>query len=436
MRSANSSEGTRRGLPPHAPDRAGSGRAAPDRAGCEGGAQSTLNGATLNGATSFGSLAAMETRAARVLPRAVRDNLNGAAGAERTAQWNETDFDRLALVPRIFRDVRRRSVSTMLLGREAALPLALSPVAFASLFHPQGDVAAASASRKTGAPYCASLMSNASIEEMASVGGEGVWFELFSCGPQDFIAPLLDRIRAAGCDTLVIAGGLSAPGLRPRDAQNRFALGGAAARAAFLYHNLPDLVAHPRWLYNILMRTKRITLPNIAPPGETDASLDRRFDYLRREILAGATTWDDVRRLRDAWAGKLVVKGVMTPDDALEAAALGADAVIVSNYGGRQLDGVASSISALPAIADALAGRAAAILLDGGVRSGRDVVKAIALGADGCMVGRPWCRALASGGEPALVEMASIFRTEIDNAMALIGVSEIGDIDRRFCRLA
>jgi L-lactate dehydrogenase (cytochrome) len=361
-------------------------------------------------------------RARRKLPQFLFDYVDGGANAERTAALNETDFGRFRLKQHVMHDVSSVDTATTLAGEDAAMPVALAPVGMAGMYARRGEAQAAKAAERTGIPFTTSTVGICPVEEIQSATSRPFWFQLYMMRDRDFVLEMLARAQAAGCRNLVFTVDLPVAGMRLRDYRNGMLGGGWRGALS----KLVQLATSPAWVVDVGLHGKPHNFGNlshkVANPNDLNAYkafVDSQFDP--------TVTWKDIGWLRDHWQGKILIKGVMEVDDARAAADAGADAVVVSNHGGRQLDGIASSISKLPAVATALGDRIE-IYMDGGVRSGIDVVKAVALGARGVLIGRPWIYALAVRGEQGVVDLLDVFRREIATAMALIGVTRLEDI--------
>jgi L-lactate dehydrogenase (cytochrome) len=361
-------------------------------------------------------------RARRRLPRFLFDYAEGAANSERTAALNEADFAGLRLKQRVMRDVSRVDTGATLAGERAAMPVALAPVGMAGLYARRGEAQAARAAARVGVPFTASTVGICPVEEIRRASDNPFWFQLYMLRDRDFVLEMLGRARAAGCSTLVFTVDLPVAGMRLRDYRNGMLGGGLAGRLS----KLAQLLGSPLWIYDVGLRGRPHSFGNlshkVADPENLatyKAFVDSQFDP--------AVTWRDIRWLRQHWQGRILIKGIMEADDARAAVDAGADGIVVSNHGGRQLDSVASSVSKLPAVVEAVGGQVE-VLLDGGVRSGLDVVKATALGASGVMLGRPWVYALAARGERGVADLLGVLQQEVATAMALMGVNRLADI--------
>ncbi len=362
--------------------------------------------------------------AERRLPRALFDYLDGAAGAEVSLADNVSDFARLKLKQRVMRDVSKLDTSIDLFGEKMSMPLALAPIGMGGMMRKRAETQAVRAADAIGIPFCLSTVAICSLEEVAGAAKRPFWFQLYMLKDRGAVSELLQRAKAVGVRTLLFTVDLAVVGARYRDIRNGLSGGGGAFGK--LRAGLIDYLLHPKWLLDVGVGGKphvfgnlREYVPEATTPADFRAWVDGQFD--------ASVTWKDIEALRKQWEGNLVIKGALTAEDALAAVNAGADGVVVSNHGGRQLDGVASGIAALPAIADALKDRAK-ILVDGGVRSGQDVLRAVASGADAALIGRPWIFALAAEGEAGLKRYLALMKHDLDVAMALTGVTRIGEI--------
>jgi L-lactate dehydrogenase (cytochrome) len=359
------------------------------------------------------------------LPRFLFDYVDGGANDERTMAANVGDLAALRIRQRVMRDVSAIDTSTTLAGQKVAMPLALAPVGMAGMFARRGEVQAVRAADQAGVPFTLSTVGICPIEEIRAAAAGPFWFQLYMMRDREVVQRLLVRARAGGCTALLFTVDLAVAGLRYRDFRNGM-LGRDTLRAKLA--KAWQLGTRPGWIGDVGLRGKPHCFGSLSDvvPDPTDlhaykAWIDAQFDP--------TVTWKDIEWLRGIWDGKLYIKGVLEPDDARAAADAGADGVVVSNHGGRQLDGVASSISKLPGVAEAVGDRVE-VLVDGGVRGGLDVLKAAALGARGALIGRPWVWAMAGAGQQGLSDLLAGFRLELQVAMALTGVTRIADIDR------
>ncbi|WP_156677683.1 FMN-dependent L-lactate dehydrogenase LldD [Sphingomonas profundi] len=371
------------------------------------------------------SFADYRTEARRRLPRFLFDYVDGGSYDEATLGRNVTDLAAIALRQRVLRDVSPVDPATELFGRTLAMPVALAPVGLAGMYHRRGETQAVRAAEAAGIPFCLSTVSVCALDEVAKAASQPFWFQLYMIRDRGFIRDLLQKAAALGCGALVFTVDMPVPGARYRD--YRSGLAGASGFAGDL-RRFAQAAMHPRWAWDVGLRGRPHHLGNVAPVLEGSTGLEDFFAWMRDNFDASAT-WADIDFIRQSWSGPLIIKGILDPDDARAAADAGADGIVVSNHGGRQLDGALSAARALPAVVDAIAGRLR-VLADGGVRSGLDVVRMLALGADGVLIGRPWVYALASGGERGVARMLQVMEAEIRVAMALTGCTRIADIDQ------
>lgn len=366
------------------------------------------------------SLSDYRRLAKRRLPRFIFDFVDGGAGNEITLRENEEALGRLRFAPRAQTDVSRRSTATTVLGEQLALPVMLAPTGLQRLVHPGADPAAARAATSVGSNYVVSSASAFSVEDVARAAERPLWFQLYLWRDRAAVEHVVERARNAGCSTLVVTVDVPLVGRRERDLRN-----GMTLPPRLTPRNVYEGARHPRWAWHLLTGPE-ITFKNfegLVP----DAGGMALMSYANTELVNPAAGWDDLARLRDLWSGKLVVKGVMTGPDASQAVAHGADGIVVSNHGGRQLDGLPATIDVLPEVVDAVGSRAE-VMLDGGVRRGTDVLAAVALGAKAVFIGRPYLWALACQGERGVAEVLRMLREELDAAMALTGRPTIDTI--------
>jgi isopentenyl diphosphate isomerase/L-lactate dehydrogenase-like FMN-dependent dehydrogenase len=359
--------------------------------------------------------------ARRRLPRMVFDFVDGGAEGELTVASNRAALDRVEFSPRYLRDVSNRDMSTTVLGHRVALPFLLAPAGLATVVHRDGELAAAKAAGQAGTVFVVSTASGWPLEEIAAVATGPLWFQLYLWRNEQVVADLVDRAAATGCTAIVLTIDVPVVGKRERDLRN-----GMSLPPRIRMRGAVDAARRVRWLRGLTFGPD-ITFANLAGFAG-DSSVATVGAYVDRELSDPTATWERVAWLRRRWKGALVIKGVMSADDAGEAVRQGADAVYVSNHGGRQLDSVAGSCSVLPEVADAVNGKAE-VLVDGGIRRGADVVKARALGATAALGGRPWVLGLAADGEAGVARMLDVMGVDIDRTLALIGVPRFDDVD-------
>lgn len=361
--------------------------------------------------------------ARRRLPRAVFDFVDGGAGGERTLLANRAAFEDVSFDPRFLVDVARRDTSTTVLGEQVSLPILLAPAGLARLVDGEGELAAARAAGRAGTIFVVSTASSRSLEEIAEAQSGPLWFQLY-LWRGNVSDELVARARAAGYRALVVTIDVPVVGNRERDRRN-----GLSLRPGLDLFTLRSCSRHPRWGARWLLEGG-VTMANLT---HLAGRIEQVAAFVDRELVDPSATWESLRRVRRRWDGPLVVKGVLSSADALEAVRSGADAVYVSNHGGRQLDGAPATLDVLPEIVEAIGDRAE-VLIDGGVRRGEDAIKARALGARACLVGRPWLHALAAGGMSMLAHLLGLYRADVDRTLALLGVPRFDAIDARVVR--
>lgn len=363
--------------------------------------------------------------ARRRLPRQIFDMVDGGAYEETTLRANRADLAALRLRQRVLVDVSRRETSVNVLGRRLSLPVILAPIGLAGLAGRRAEVQGARAAERAGVPFCMSTLSICSLEEVRRTTSAPFWFQLYMMRDRGCVRELLQRAQAAGCDALILTVDLAVLGARYRDVRNGLAGGlSLTGKLALAWESL----RHFGWMREVAIGGRPLSFGNligIAPGAQTIDEVkkwvDTQFDP--------TVTWQDLEWIRQHWPGPLIIKGILATEDAREAAERGADAIVVSNHGGRQLDSAPSTISMLPRIVEAVAGRVE-VLLDGGIRSGQDVLKAMALGAHACLIGRAWVYGMAARGEPGIDDILRIIRRELDIAMALTGTTSLAQINR------
>ncbi|KQM89550.1 alpha-hydroxy-acid oxidizing enzyme [Sphingomonas sp. Leaf67] len=359
--------------------------------------------------------------ARRRVPRFLFDYADGGANGEETLRCNVSDLAGIGLRQRVLRDVAAIDLTTNLFGRQIALPLALGPVGIGGMYARRGEVQAARAAAAAGVPACLSTVSICSIDEVAAVA-DPFWFQLYVLRDRAFMRDLIAQAKAAGAGVLVFTVDMPVPGARYRDAH----AGMSGPRAPL--RRVMQTLGRPHWAWNVGLRGRPHMLGNLLPVLGSDSGLNDYMGWLAKNFDP-SIRWSDLDWIRAAWDGPLVIKGILDPEDAREAVRIGADGIVVSNHGGRQLDGVLSTARALPAIADAV-GDALSVLADGGIRSGLDVVRMLALGAKGVLLGRAWIYALAAQGEAGVARLVDLIAREMTVAMTLTGVNRIAAIDR------
>jgi L-lactate dehydrogenase (cytochrome) len=355
--------------------------------------------------------------AKRRVPRMFYDYADSGAWTESTYRANEADFQRIHLRQRVGIDFSNRNLASTMIGQPVAMPVALAPVGMTGMQHADGEILAARAAAAAGIPFTLSTMSICSIEDVADATDKPFWFQLYVIRDRNFNSRLIGRAKAAGCTALVLTLDLQILAQRNRDIKN-----GLTAPPRMTLPNLIDIGTKPRWWLGML-GTKRRTFRNIVghAPGVKDT---RALASWTNEQFDPTLNWDDVKRIKDEWGGKLILKGILDPEDAKLAVESGADAIIVSNHGGRQLDGTISSIAALPAVAAAV-GHRIEVFMDGGIRGGQDVLKALALGARGVFIGRAYIYGLGAMGGAGVTKALECIRKELDVSMALCGLTDV-----------
>ena len=364
------------------------------------------------------------------LPRFLFEYLDGGSYDEVTLSRNRSDLSAIALRQRILRDVSSLDLSTSLFGQTQSLPIALAPIGLAGMNARRGETQAVRAANDAHIPFCLSTVSVCPIQEVAKASTQPFWFQLYMIKDRAFMRDLLALAQAANCTALVLTVDMPVPGARYRDV--RSGLAGAPGFQGDMRRAWQGMM-RPFWALDVGLLGRPHQLGNIAPVLGAQSGMEDFFAWMRGNFDA-SITWADLDFIRANWSGPLILKGILDVDDALQAAQAGIDGIVVSNHGGRQLDGVPSVAKALPAIAKALDGRLT-LLADGGVRSGLDVVRMLALGADCVLLGRAWAYALASNGQAGVTHMIKLIEAEMRVAMALTGAVRISDLSRE-CLIA
>ena len=362
--------------------------------------------------------------ARRRLPNIFFEYIDGGSYAEATLARNVADMEAIALRQRVMRDMSKLDMSIETLGQKLAMPVGLAPVGMAGMYASRGEVQAARAAAEIGVPFCLSTVGVCSVEEVAAAG-VAPWFQLYMLKDRGYMKSLIERAKALGCPVLVFTVDLPTPGSRYRDIRSGFT--GSSGLSGAL-NTAWDGITHPAWTWDLFTRGRPHTLGSVVGAVTESRRVTDFLSWIARNFDR-SVTWADLDWVRETWDGPIVVKGVLDPQDARDAVKAGAQGLVVSNHGGRQLDGVRSSISALPAIADAVGGDLE-VYMDGGVRSGLDVLKAMASGAKACFVGRAWAYALGAGGQAQVARMLGILRAELAVAMILTGCNTVSAAGR------
>ncbi|GKW17911.1 alpha-hydroxy-acid oxidizing enzyme [Pectobacterium actinidiae] len=358
--------------------------------------------------------------AQRKLPPFLFHYIDGGAYNEHTLRRNTADLADIALRQRILKNMSDLSLETQLFGEKLAMPVVLAPVGLTGMYARRGEVQAARAAEQKGIPFTLSTVSVCPIEEVAPAINRPMWFQLYVLKDRGFMRNALERAQAAGVKTLVFTVDMPTPGARYRDAHSGMSGPNAAAR------RILQAITHPQWAWDVGLNGKPHDLGNVSAYRGTPTTLEDYIGWLAANFDP-SISWQDLAWIREMWKGPMIIKGILDPEDAKEAVKFGADGIVVSNHGGRQLDGVLSTAHALPAIADAVKGDIT-ILADSGIRTGLDVVRMIALGADGVMLGRAFVYALAAAGEAGVVNLLNLIEKEMRVAMTLTGAKSIADI--------
>jgi L-lactate dehydrogenase (cytochrome) len=364
----------------------------------------------------------LRERARRKVPRAFFDYAQAGSYSQQTLRANRDHLERITLRQRVLVDVSQRDLTTSIIGEPARLPLALAPVGLCGMQHGDGEILACRAAQAAGIPFTLSTMSICSIEDVAAAVGKPFWFQLYVMRDRGFIKALIERAAAARCSALVLTVDLPVLGQRHCDIRN-----GMTVPPKISLANLIDMATKPGWVLSILQGKRKI-FGNLAGHVRGMENVISLAQWTNSQFDP-TLNWRDVEWVRALWPGKLILKGILDVEDARIAAKTGASALVVSNHGGRQLDGAPSSISALPKIADAV-GSEIEIMFDGGIRSGQDVLRALALGARSCMIGRAYVYGLGAGGEEGVAKAIEILGKELDVSMALTGSKSVRDVGR------
>jgi L-lactate dehydrogenase (cytochrome) len=361
--------------------------------------------------------------ARRRVPRAFFEYADSGSYNEETLRANRADLEAIKLRQRVLVDVSERTLATTIIGQKVSAPFVLAPIGLCGMQHGNGEILSALAANEAGIPFTLSTMSICSIEDVAEATRQPFWFQLYVIRDRDFSKDILSRAVAAKCSALVLTVDLQVLGQRHRDIKN-----GMTVPPEIRLKNIIDVATKPAWAWSIL-NGKRKTFGNLAGHVKGMDNVNSLAQWIGTQFDP-ALSWKDVEWIKKIWPGKLILKGILDADDAKTAVKLGADAIVVSNHGGRQLDGAASSISMLPKIAEAV-GSDTEVLFDGGIRTGADIMRALALGARACLIGRAYIYGLGAAGEAGVAKAIDILKKELDVAMALTGTNRIAEIDGR-----
>lgn len=372
--------------------------------------------------TVINSIADLRELARKRVPRAIFEYADRGSYDEVTFNRNLDDLRAIQLRQRVMVDVSRQQLATNILGEDWSIPLGIGPTGLTGLFHANGEMLGARAAQAFGVPFCLSTLSICSIEDVRRAVQKPFWFQLYLMRDRSFNVELLDRARAANCSAIMLTVDMPVQGVRRRDAKN-----GLSIPPRLTLRNALDIATKPSWALKVLMGRRR-TFGNLEGRMTEGAGLKTLAERIAQQFDP-TVTWKDLEWLRQQWPRKIIIKGILDPEDARLACEHGADAIVVSNHGGRQLDGARSTISALPGVVDAVAGRCE-VLFDGGVRTGQDVLKALALGAKGCLIGKAFLYALAARGEAGVALALDIIRKELAVSLALTGANDVRRVTR------
>lgn len=382
------------------------------------------SGRDVNRAHSIDDLRAM---ARRRLPNFCFEYIEGGAEDEATLCRNRDVFNEIAFLPRTLVNVEHRNQSRMLFGQRIASPFMIGPTGYSGLMFREGDVKLASAAAAAGVPFVLSNVSTVALEDVVRRAGGRVWMQVYMYRTREFLAKLAQRSQAAGIEALVVTTDSAVFGKREWDLRNYI-------KPLMLdWRNKFDVLRHPRWMSNVLWPNgmpRFANLGDLLPPGQNSV---KGASITLGQQLDPSLSWDDIRWLRDLWPNRLIVKGVLGAPDALRAVEAGVDGIVLSNHGGRQLDGAVSAMDVLPEVVDQVRGRLS-VMLDGGFRRGSDILKAVALGADAVLLGRATTYGLSAGGQPGAARALQILQTEVDRALGLLGCSDVAALDRSYLR--
>lgn len=373
------------------------------------------------------SIADLRELARRRVPRAIFDYADRGSYDELTLRRNRTDFDALTFRQRVAVDVSKQSLDTTLVGQSVTMPVAIAPTGLTGFYYKDGEIEGARAAQAFGIPFCLSTMSICSLEDVSQAAEAPIWFQLYLMRDRGFNEELIARAKTASCPALMLTLDLQVQGLRRQEVKR-----GLTIPPRLTLRNVLDIAAKPNWAFGVLFG-KRRTFGNLANRMSGTDGLLTLAQWIATQFDP-SVSWKDVEWVRNIWPGKLILKGILDAEDARYACATGADAIVVSNHGGRQLDGAPSTISVLPEIVDVIQDRCE-VLLDGGVQSGQDVLRALALGARGCLIGKAFLYGLAAMGGQGVTKVLEIIRNELRVSLALVGKTSIADVDRSVLRM-
>ncbi len=376
----------------------------------------------MNNLKKFLSIEELRKQAQSSVPKMFFDYCESGSWDEQTVLSNISDLKNIQFQPRVVRNIANRKTRISLLGEEYSMPIGLSPCGLTGMQYADGEIHAAKAAEKFQIPFTLSTMSIVSIEDLANNVSKDFWFQLYVMKDRELTNNLMTRAKDVGCKTLVLTVDLQVLGTRYKDVQN-----GLSTPPKLTVRNILDIALKPRWAYKIA-KTKNKSFGNLKPYITNVSNLNSLSSWIN-EQFDESLSWDDIKKFRDLWPGKLIIKGIMSTEDAEQAVILGADAIVVSNHGGRQLDSCASSVSALIEIKKNLEKKGVDLIIDGGIRNGKDVLKIKALGASMGMIGRPYLYGLGAGGEEGVLRVLEILHEQLDLTMALCGHRDINTVD-------
>ena len=368
------------------------------------------------------SIEELREKAQSSVPKMFFDYCESGSWDEESLNVNISDLKSIKFKPRVVRNLSNRKTKIKLLGEEFGMPIGLSPCGLTGMQHADGEIHAAKAAEKFQIPFTLSTMSIVSIEDLAEKVSREFWFQLYVMKDRELTNDLMARAKAVGCNTLVLTVDLQVLGIRYNDIRN-----GLSTPPKLTIKTLFDMALKPKWTFQIA-RTKNKTFGNLKPYITNVSNLHSLSSWIN-EQFDESLSWDDIKKFRDLWPGKLIIKGIIAPEDAEQATNMGADAIIISNHGGRQLDGCVSSVSALKEIKNSLSSKQINLIFDGGIRNGKDILKVKALGATMGMIGRPYLYGLGAGGESGVVRALEILHEQLDRTMALCGHRDINTVD-------